>query len=48
MNLDSEEKEKTKFFVDATLKIMKAFDKMLEDNRIDEEVRKEYALMIKE
>jgi bifunctional DNA-binding transcriptional regulator/antitoxin component of YhaV-PrlF toxin-antitoxin module len=41
--LNEEEVEKIKIFADATLKILEAFDKMLEDNRIDEAIRKEYS-----
>lgn len=40
--LDAEEVEKIKMFAEATLKIYDAFEKMLDDERIDEEIRKEY------
>jgi hypothetical protein len=45
--MSTDEREKTKVFADATLKILNAFDKMIEDNRISEEVREEYASMIR-
>lgn len=47
VKLDIEEIEKIKIFADVTLNILEAFDKMLEDTRIDEEIRKEYSLKIK-
>jgi hypothetical protein len=42
MELSEEETEKLKVFVNATMKVLEAFDEMLEDNRIDFEIRKEY------
>ena len=42
IKLDAEEIEKIKFFVQATVKILEAFDAMLEDDRIDQEIREEY------
>lgn len=42
IKLDAEEIEKIKFFVQATVKILEAFDQMLEDDRIDQEIREEY------
>jgi hypothetical protein len=42
VKLDAEELEKIKFFVQATLKILKAYDEMLVDERIDKEIREEY------
>lgn len=46
LKLDIEEIEKIKIFADATLKILEAYDEMLEDSRIDEEIRKEYSLKV--
>jgi len=46
IKLNEEEKEKIKFFADATLNIINAFNQMLEDQRIDEEIRKEYSLKV--
>lgn len=46
LKLDLEEIDKIKIFADATLKILEAYDEMLEDNRIDEAIRKEYSLKI--
>lgn len=46
VKLDAEEIEKLKVFADATLKILNAFEKMLDDPRIDEEIRKEYKTSI--
>lgn len=43
IKLEAEEIEKVKVFADATLKILEAFDRMLEDTRIDEKIRKEYS-----
>jgi hypothetical protein len=42
VKLDAEELEKIKFFIQATLKILKAYDEMLLDERIDENLRNEY------
>jgi hypothetical protein len=42
IKLDAEELEKVKFFANATLKILEAFDEFLEDQRIDQEIRNEY------
>lgn len=42
VSLDAEEVEKVKMFAEATLKIYDAFEKMLDDERIDEKIRKEY------
>lgn len=43
MKLDQHEIEKIKFFADATLKILEAYDEMLQDARIDEAIRNEYS-----
>lgn len=42
VSLDAEEVEKVKMFAEATLKIYEAFEKMLDDERIDENIRNEY------
>jgi hypothetical protein len=42
IKLDPEEIEKIKFFVQATVKVLDAFDLMLEDQRIEEYIRSEY------
>jgi hypothetical protein len=46
VKLELEEIEKIKIFATATVKILEAFDQMLEDNRIDENIRKEYSSKI--
>jgi hypothetical protein len=42
IKLEPEEIEKIKFFVQATVKVLEVFDIMLEDERIDQEIRNEY------
>lgn len=42
IKLEPEEVEKIKFFAQATLKVLDAFDAMLLDERIDQEIRNEY------
>ncbi|MBT2728380.1 hypothetical protein J7E63_15735 [Bacillus sp. ISL-75] len=46
IKMEAEEIEKIKVFADATLKIIEAFDQMVEDERIDEAIRKEYSLKV--
>lgn len=48
IHIDQEEMEKIKFFAKATGKILEAFDKMLQDNRIDENIRKEYSELVQD